>query len=167
MAGTHRRARGPREADGDVAASTHGPVRRFLRRCFGGELAGITVLLILLGTCFALVAPNFDSCHGSQTRVAFAQLANVEAGIEAYRKRLGRLPASLEDLTTAPPDSAYPFMQTIPQDPWGNAFEYERLDGTFRLRSLGEDGEPGTDDDIVWPWDSVCPADPVPPGDGG
>ncbi len=40
----------------------------------------------------------------------------------------------------------------MPQDPWGNPYEYRTLDRTtYQIRSNGEDGMPDTDDDIVWP----------------
>ena len=60
--------------------------------------------------------------------------------------------ASLEALTETDGRNPYPFMKTIPKDPWGNDYEYRVLDrSTFQIRCYGEDGEPDTDDDIVWP----------------
>lgn len=40
------------------------------------------------------------------------------------------------------------FPEGPPLDPWGRPYRYEERNGAKLLRSLGRDGEPGTDDDI-------------------
>ena len=88
-------------------------------------------------------------------RATEAQMMSFESAIQQYRMRTERLPGSLEALTRTDERDPYPFMKSIPRDPWGNAYEYERTgEETYRIRSLGEDGVRDTDDDILWPKDA-------------
>ena len=107
-----------------------------------------------LGVVLALMAPNIPgrcSCYTDEL-AAEVQMSNFAAAIDMHRTSHGHLPAHLDDLTKPLPDGPYPIMKTIPLDPWGSAYVYERLSAdTFHLRSDGEDGQPGTDDDVVWP----------------
>jgi general secretion pathway protein G len=36
----------------------------------------------------------------------------------------------------------------IPNDPWGNPYQYESTGGSYRIWSWGEDGQDGTGDEI-------------------
>ena len=43
-------------------------------------------------------------------------------------------------------------LESSPDAPWGNAYEYRPLDTkTYEILSLGEDGQADTDDDLVYP----------------
>jgi len=83
----------------------------------------------------------------------------LSLGIDRFERRLGRFPATLEDLVREPPNLAGderwdgPYVaRTMLTDPWGRPYQYcgpgkhnvERYD----LWSLGPDGEDGTYDDI-------------------
>jgi hypothetical protein len=78
-------------------------------------------------------------------------LADLAEEVSKYAERRGRLPAALEDLRD--PEGTSPF-DAEPWDCWHQPFEYrvvDEADREFRLRSIGRDGAPDTDDDIVWP----------------
>ena len=73
--------------------------------------------------------------------------------IDIYRMQNGgRLPDGLWVLTLESPVTGTPYVERIPEDPWGNDYVYEVLGrGDYELSSSGPDWEPGTDDDIHWP----------------
>ena len=121
----------------------------------GFAIAG--VVLGALGTCgilgtivLAIVAPLFligiAATIGLVAVVpqleAYFDMGRINAQVEAYQVRTGALPLGLDDLSI---DDA-----EVLVDPWGNAYVYELAeDGqSYRLSSTGEDGTPGTDDDI-------------------
>ena len=88
----------------------------------------------------------------SKASVAEAQLSQFGAAMNNYRLANKKLPDSLEALTEAGGRNPRPFLASIPDDPWGNPYEYRILDRTtYQLRSNGADGIPDTEDDIVYP----------------
>ena len=55
-------------------------------------------------------------------------------------------------LTETDARTPHPLLEAIPQDGWGNPFEYRILDRTsYQVRSNGPDGMPNTEDDLVHP----------------
>ena len=83
------------------------------------------------------------------------QLQQLHTAVGVYREERGALPEALDDLATTGPGQTYPVLPHVHDDPWGTPFVYERLgDGSFLIRSCGEDREVDTDDDIVWPPDA-------------
>jgi len=74
--------------------------------------------------------------------LGFEDAAAIYEGIDDHYQANGRVPAQLSDLSGLTQDQL--------EDPWGNPFEYEVVDNgeAFFLRSVGEDGQAGTDDDL-------------------
>jgi hypothetical protein len=54
---------------------------------------------------------------------------------------------TLRDLAAASSSGFDPNTMTL--DPWGRPFEVDCLQGVVRLRSLGPDRQPNTQDDII------------------
>ena len=80
-----------------------------------------------------------------------------------YEDQNGSLPPDLPSFTSS-------LNQDLLTDPWDNPYVYEiSPDGAnWRLRSFGEDGIVGTDDDIVIGDDGKVDPPPAPwPSDGG
>ncbi|MHC4164914.1 MAG: type II secretion system protein GspG [Planctomycetota bacterium] len=44
------------------------------------------------------------------------------------------------------------FLDSVPDDPWGHPYVLKREGTKIRVYSWGEDGQEGTDDDIVYPF---------------
>ena len=102
-----------------------------------------------------MLARTGASVHYSLTsnvEAAEEQMANFENAISNYRLQNKKLPNTLEELTETSGSNPRPFIQSIPDDPWGNPYDYRTLGpSTFQIRSNGEDGVPETEDDIaVW-----------------
>ena len=79
--------------------------------------------------------------------------------MNAYRLHVGSYPngtQGLNALLEPPADLKNPAKwrgpyadDTIPNDPWGNPYQYELLNAdVYRISSWGSDGVNGTDDDI-------------------
>ena len=77
-------------------------------------------------------------------------LQSFEDAINQYRMVHKKLPGSLQDLTESDGRMPKPPLPAVPEDAWGNPYEYKALDrSSYRLRSLGPDGLPETADDIT------------------
>jgi hypothetical protein len=87
-----------------------------------------------------------DAEKSTRARVDLDALA---AGVEAYRRSRGFLPAS--DSVTALVDAISPEFQprVVRLDPWDHPYYYRQNGGAYRLGSPGPDGEIETADDVV------------------
>ncbi len=75
------------------------------------------------------------------------EIRDLESMIDAYYLQSSprSLPDSLDDLTRGDD----PLAESIPNDPWGNAYIYRVQSETdYEIFSAGPDGEPGTADDV-------------------
>ena len=84
--------------------------------------------------------------------LARLQLQNFAASAELYGLERRRVLPRLDDLSRPDIAAGLPYIQSIPPDPWGRPYVYRVLGpqrGAFEIRSLGEDGRPGTEDDLV------------------
>ncbi len=73
------------------------------------------------------------------------------SALDVYRMQHKKLPKSLATLTEMDGRNPHPILKAVPLDPWGREYAYKTLDrSTYEIRSCGRDGEPGTDDDVVW-----------------
>jgi type II secretion system protein G len=103
-------------------------------------------------------------CGAGVSRCSSRDAARTQAtllsdAVNHYRIETGELPRDLESLLVLPPELTNPTKwhglyldkHRLPEDPWGNKFEYQALiqsTGKFRVWSRGPDGISGTRDDI-------------------
>lgn len=79
-----------------------------------------------------------------------AELRTIATALEAYRRETGSYVKA--DTGAALIDQLTPrYMNSIIRlDAWSRELDYKGEAGSYRLASLGPDGKPGTDDDIVF-----------------
>lgn len=93
-----------------------------------------------------------DAKNKSQIARTKAQLRNIQIALEQYNLDYGKYPTTEEGLAilTRNNGDRPPIMEeTMLKDPWGNPVVYKLNDSNqFILKSLGQDGKEGTEDDI-------------------
>jgi general secretion pathway protein G len=136
-------------------------LKRRARRA-GFTLIELLLVLVILGVLAAIVVPKFAG-RTEQARITAVQtqIATFATALDAFEVDNGYYPRGkdgLADLITAPRDAQNwkgPYLRgdTVPLDPWGNAYVYEcpgRYNTSgYDLMSLGPDGREGGDDDIT------------------
>ena len=118
------------------------------------ELMVVIVILGLLATVVTLnVMPSQDRAMVEKAR---ADIAVLEQAVETYRLDNLTFPdaqSGLQALTAPPAGLARPeryreggYIRRLPEDPWGNAYQYRRPSahgGQFDVFSFGADGKEG------------------------
>ena len=138
--------------------STSGLHRRARQRGF--TLIEIMVVVIIIGILISLVGANiFPALEEAETTATQADMRAVETALSLYRMKNARFPSTEEGLEVlvSPPGGESKYMDRIPQDSWGNEFQYRSpgQHGDYDLWSLGcdnQDGGEGPDSDIT-SWD--------------
>lgn len=117
----------------------------------GMSLLEIMVVITLIGLVTAVIGVSvFKSMVDGQTKVARQQAFELAKTVQMYRLQTGALPSTGEGLAvlTTPP----PFLEKLPNDPWGNPYAYLRPGARnprgFDVASRGPDGIEGTSDDV-------------------
>jgi general secretion pathway protein G len=136
---------------------------RRLERC--RERRGFTLMEVLL--VLAILVILFSTAVGiytgvqasSEINAAKVQIGAIESAVDRYRASAREYPTAIEDLNQQPahlsPNRwAGPHIEEIPNDPWGNPYQYA-YPGTQNAQfdkpdiwSWGPDRQSGTEDDI-------------------
>lgn len=122
------------------------------KRCEGFTLIELLIVIVIVGLLTSLVAPTmFSKVDSTKVNTARAQMQMIETALDTYRLDLGDYPKALIALSKS--DVAGwdgPYMpKKIPDDPWGNAYNYMSPGPNgepYQLLSLGKDGSPGGED---------------------
>ncbi|MCA9203138.1 MAG: type II secretion system major pseudopilin GspG [Pirellulaceae bacterium] len=127
---------------------------------------GFTLMEVLLVLAILVILASMASVFVIKMRKsAFEDLAKQQVGsfsqaLDAYYMHLGMYPTTsqgLEALRAAPSDLRDPakwrgpyLNKEIPQDPWGNPYQYEMSSADqYRIWSWGPDMQNSTADDIA------------------
>jgi general secretion pathway protein G len=124
------------------------------RRQRGFSLLELVIVLIILGTIMAILAPRiFGNVEKANAARARAQIEQISGQLEILRLEVGRYPNSQEGLRALVEKPAGmdrwggPYVKdlSILKDPWGNDFRYAApgQGKPFDLASLGADGKEG------------------------
>ena len=123
----------------------------------GFTLLEMLVVLVIIGLVAGLVGPRlFSKVDSSKVQTAGVQIKLLRGAIETLRMDMGKYPpvdVGLGMLVTPPADPTLsprwkgPYLdESVPLDPWGNAYQYA-IPGTdgrpFSIVSLGADGKIG------------------------
>jgi general secretion pathway protein G len=116
----------------------------------GFTLIEIILVLVLIGGIVAFAASRIlGGGDRAKVNLAKAQVQTMAEKIQQFDMDTGNLPASLDDLVTAPGNATGwlgPYAKAGElKDPWNHPFQYTVPgDGQpFDLVSLGKDGKPG------------------------
>ncbi len=127
--------------------------RRIARRGF--TLIEIMLVLVIIAAVAGIAVFNLAGAQDAAfKRTASAQINSFKTQLDFYKLNMRTYPPTLEALYEAPSDVdkaqwSQVSRDPIKPDPWNRPFEYKVNGDTYELRSLGPDGQSGTDDDIT------------------
>ena len=122
----------------------------------GFTLLEVMVVVVILGILAALVVPQIIGRPDEARVIAARQdIASLMQALKLYRLDNQRYPTTeqgLQALTAKPATAPIPpnwkaggYVERLPRDPWGNAYQYLNpgVHGEIDVFSLGADGVPG------------------------
>jgi len=134
--------------------------KRYVR--YGFTMVELMAMLIIIGLLATLVvtkvASKIDDARKITTK---ANLKILHSAVNQFKMDTTRYPTEelgLLELVEQPTDvtiwepGGYLETTEVPPDGWGNEFKYELFPESgkqFAIRSLGPDGEEGTEDDLL------------------
>ena len=129
-----------------------GALQRALQRGF--TLIELMVVLVIIGVLAALIVPNvLDRADDARATAAKTDVTNLMQALKLYRLDNQRYPTAEQGLaalvakpTGGPiPASWKPYLDKLPNDPWGRAYQYLNpgVKGEIDVLSFGADGQAG------------------------
>ncbi len=118
----------------------------------GFTLVELLVVLAILGMLAALVGPQvLNQLGGAKSKSAAIQISDLEQALELYKLDVGKFPSNdqgLDALVREPSGATGwngPYLKKgeLPDDPWGNAYQYRYSGGMPEIISYGADGRSG------------------------
>jgi general secretion pathway protein G len=114
------------------------------------------LVITIIGILAALVVPKMmGRSEQARDAAARADISSIKTALDAFEVDNGNYPRNLGDLLQQPANDVHwhgPYLDKIPQDPWGQNYEYvfpgKHNPSGYDVFSAGPDGKPGTDDDI-------------------
>lgn len=119
------------------------------------ELMLVMAILVLLSS-LAIVGVMRIS-QGAKKDAAATQIASLKNVCKMFKLRVGRYPATLNELVALPSGMNQqqwqgPYLDegNLPSDPWGHPYTYAANESTdiVQITSVGADGQQGTADDV-------------------
>jgi general secretion pathway protein G len=128
----------------------------------GLTLIEMLVVLVIIAIVSGLIVANvINRPDEARVTTAATNMKTLGGALKMYRLDNGTYPTTQQGLkalyekpTIPPVPTSYPaepYVDQMPEDPWGNPYVYESTGGRFTIKSLGKDGKPGgegTDADI-------------------
>lgn len=119
-------------------------------------LLEVMLVLVIIAAIAGIAVVNIGGLQErAYSKTAKAEISNYKTFLEQYRLEVGSYPSQLTDMYEKPSDLADPtrwlkvLKEPVKPDPWGHEYEYTANGNEFEIRSLGPDGQSGTEDDIT------------------
>ena len=112
------------------------------------------VVLVIIAIVSGLIVVNvINRPDEARVTTAATNMKTISGALKMYRLDNGAYPTTAQGLkalyekpVTPPIPAAYPaepYVEQMPEDPWGNPYVYESTGSRFTIKSLGKDGKPG------------------------
>jgi len=120
----------------------------------GFTLLELMVVVVIIGVLGALIVPNFmDRPNEARVTAAKTDISSIMQALKLYKLDNHRYPTSeqgLDALVNRPATGPAPanwksYMDKLPNDPWGNPYQYLNpgVRGEVDVLSFGADGKNG------------------------
>jgi len=120
----------------------------------GFTLVEVMVVVVILGILAAIIVPKIMSRPEQARQVKVKQdILAIQSGLDLYKLDNGFYPSTeqgLEALVQKPSTPPIPvnwksdgYLQEVPTDPWGQAYQYENNDEKLKIFSFGPKGRDG------------------------
>ena len=120
----------------------------------GFTLIEVMVVVVILGILAALIVPKIMSRPEQARLVKVKQdILAIQSALDLYKLDNGFYPSTeqgLEALVKRPSSAPIPsnwksdgYLQDVPQDPWGEAYQYSNNNERLKIYSFGPQGRDG------------------------
>lgn len=136
------------------------------RQAAGFTLIEVMVVVVILGILAAMVVPKIMS-RPEQARIVKVKqdILAIQSGLDLYKLDSGFYPSTdqgLEALVKKPTSEPIPrswksegYLHQLPNDPWGQPYQYMNENGELKIFSYGPKGKEGNSEIGNWNMDKA------------
>jgi len=139
-----------------------------MKKSAGFTLIEVMVVVVILGILAAIIVPKIMSRPEQARAVKVKQdLLAIQSALDLYKLDNGVYPTTdqgLQALVSKPTASPIPqnwksdgYLQQLPTDPWGQAYQYTNDNEKVRIFSYGPKGKEGNSEIGNWNNDEANP----------
>jgi general secretion pathway protein G len=134
---------------------------RSIRKQSGFTLVEVMVVVVILGILAAIIVPKIMS-RPEQARMVKAKqdILAIQSALDLYKLDNATTDQGLQALVTKPSSAPVPqnwksdgYLQRLPTDPWGEAYQYTNENDKLRIFSYGPKGKEGDSEIGNWNMD--------------